>query len=164
MKSYLTTFVPFLLAVLIGSLTFAYGQTKNDFPMRSGKDFGSPSHGLHPRLLEQLDLTDAQKEQIGKLHEKSRADSQTHFDKIKVVQEQLKGAVEKGNFNESLVRQIIAQKTQAMTELEIIRLRTDAAIYKILTAEQIARLRVLEKQRPEFPRREKANMPPSLQN
>ncbi len=163
MKSYLKTFAPFLLAVLIGSLTFAYGQTKNDFPMRGGKDFGAPP-GLHPRLLEQLDLTDAQKEQIGKLHEESRADSQTHFDKIKVVQEQLKGAVEKGNFNESLVRQIIAQKTQAMTELEIIRLRTDAAIYKILTAEQIARLRVLEKQRPEFPRREKANMPPSLQN
>jgi len=137
MKSYLTTFAPFLLAVLIGSLTFAFGQTKTDFPMRGGKDFGAPPpHGLHPRLLEQLDLTEAQKEQIGKLHEKSRADSQTHFDKIKVVQEQLKDAVEKGNFDESLVRQIIAQKTQVMTELEIIRLRTDAAIYKTLTAEQ----------------------------
>jgi len=163
MKSYFKTFAPFLLAVLIGSLTFAYGQTKNDFPMRGGKDFGAP-HGLHPRLLEQLELTDAQKEQIGKLHEKSRADSQTHFDKIKVVQEQLKDAVGEGNFDESLVRQIIARRNQAMTELEIIRLRTDAAIYKILTAEQIARLGVLEKQRPEFPRREKPNMPPPMQN
>ena len=163
MKSYFKTFAPFLLAVLIGSLTFAYGQTKNDFPMRGGKDFGAP-HGLHPRLLEQLELTDAQKEQIGKLHEKSRADSQTHFDKIKVVQEQLKDAVGEGNFDEALVRQIIARRNQAMTELEIIRLRTDAAIYKILTAEQIARLGVLEKQRPEFPRREKPNMPPPMQN
>ena len=163
MKSYFKTFALFLLAVLIGSLTFAYGQTKNDFPMRGGKDFGAP-HGLHPRLLEQLELTDAQKEQIGKLHEKSRADSQTHFDKIKVVQEQLKDAVGEGNFDEALVRQIIARRNQAMTELEIIRLRTDAAIYKILTAEQIARLGVLEKQRPEFPRREKPNMPPPMQN
>ncbi|MDQ3710739.1 MAG: Spy/CpxP family protein refolding chaperone [Acidobacteriota bacterium] len=164
MKSYLKTFVPFLLAVLIGSLTFAFGQTKNDFPMRGGRDFGAPPHGLNPRLLEQLDLTDAQKEQIGNLHEKSRADSQTHFDKIKVVQGQLKDAVEEGNFDESLVRQIIAQKMQAMTELEIIRLRTDAAIYKLLTAEQKGQLEQLKQRRPEFPRGEKPNMSPLLQN
>lgn len=117
---------------------------RNDFLTRGEKGFDAPSHGLHPRLLEQLDLSDAQKEQIGKLHEKSRADSQAHFDKIKVVQRQLKDPVEVGNFDESLVRQIIVQKTQAMTELEIIRLRTDAAIYKLLTVEQIAHRRIAD--------------------
>lgn len=71
MKSCLKTFAPFLLAVLFGSLTFAFGQLKNDFPTRGGEGFNAPPHGLHPRLLEQLDLTDAQKEQIGLLLKQS---------------------------------------------------------------------------------------------
>lgn len=162
MKNYLKTFAPFVAAIILGSLTFAFAQTKNDNPRRGGRDFNQPPmgfppppppSGLHPRLLEQLNLTDAQKEQIGKLHEKSRTDSETYFQKARTADEQLKEIVEGGTFDEARAREIVTAKSQAMAELELIRLRTDAAIYNLLTAEQIARLGLLKQQRPEFPPR-----------
>jgi hypothetical protein len=44
--------------------------------------------------------------------------------------------VESGNYTETQARPILKDKAQAMTELELIRLGTEAAIQKLLTAEQ----------------------------
>ena len=59
--------------------------------------------------------------------------------------------VEGGSFNEENARQILTAKASAMTELEILRLRADAAIFGILTAEQKAQLAQLKEERPPFP-------------
>lgn len=156
MKSYIKIFTPFVMAIIIGSLTFALAQTRGgNFPPpgMEGRGGFPPPNGLHPRMLEQLNLSDAQKEQIGKLHDKAKTDSQTYFEKIKSSDEQLRNITESGSFDEAQVRQIVTQKSQAMVELEIIRLRTDASIFNLLTADQKAQLETLKKQRPEFPPR-----------
>ncbi|MGI8788932.1 MAG: Spy/CpxP family protein refolding chaperone [Pyrinomonadaceae bacterium] len=154
MKNHIKIFMPFVIAVVIGSLTFTFSQTmRGNFapPRMDGKgDFLPPPRGLNPRLLDQLNLTDAQKEQIGKLHDKAKADSQTYFDKLKFADEQLKTMMDGGSFDETQARQIVSQKASAMIELEIIRLRTDAAILNLLTAEQKTQLETLKNQRPQF--------------
>lgn len=157
MKSYLKVFAPFMLAILIGSLTFAFAQTKDGGrgfdgkrPPR-GEGFGPPPGGLPPHVFEKLNLTDTQKEQIEAFRTNSRDAGKEYFEKVRTADEQLRTMVEAGNFNEESARQIINAKTSAQTELELIRLRTDAAIFGILTAEQKAQLAQLKEERPPFP-------------
>jgi Spy/CpxP family protein refolding chaperone len=159
MKSYVKVFAPFMLAILVGSLTLVFAQTKDGGrgfdgkrPPR-GEGFGPPpmNGGLPPHVFEKLNLTSTQKEQIETLHTNSRDAGKEYFEKVRTSDEQLRTMVEDGNFNEESARQIISAKTSAQTELELIRLRTDAAIFGILTAEQKAQLAQMKEERPPFP-------------
>ena len=164
MKSHIKIFVPFALAILIGSLTFAFAQSSgNDFSnpkTDGGKERHMPPNGLHPRILEELNLTDAQKEQIAAIQTSCRNASKENFDKIRTADEQLRNLVEGENFNEEQARTILTTKAQAMTELEIVRLRADVAILKVLTAEQKTQIEQLKQQRSKFGRGAKPGMPP----
>jgi Spy/CpxP family protein refolding chaperone len=162
MKSYLKIFAPFAMAIVIGSLTFNYAQTKTDtngqFPKGNGREFGrmpppfgfAPT-GLNPRSLEQISLTDEQKTQINKLQENARSSSEVYFEKLQVIQEKIKDTTEGESFDESAARKLLKTRSEIQTELDIIRLKTDSAIFNLLTAEQIAKLDLLKQQRLEFP-------------
>lgn len=166
MKSYLKIFAPIGFAILIGSLTFIFGQTKTEtngqFPKGNGREFGrmpppafgfAPT-GLNPRALDQLNLTDEQKKQIRALQETARSASEVYFEKLQVVQEKLKDTTEGESFDETAARKLLKTRGEIQIELEIIRLKTDSAVYNLLTAEQIAQLDLLKQQRPEFPPRD----------
>lgn len=160
MKSYLKVFAPFMLAILVGSLTLAFAQTKDGGrgfdgkrPPR-GEGFRPPPPmpgGLPPHVFEKLNLTDAQKQQIEAFRTNSRDAGKEYFEKVGTADEQLRTMVDSGSFNEENARQIISAKTAAQTELELIRLRTDAAIFGILTVEQKAQLAQMKEDRPPFP-------------
>lgn len=155
MKNHLKIYTPFVVAVLLGSLTFVFGQTtKNNAGKgrpNAPREGRMPPDGSHPRVLDQLNLTEAQRTEINKLFDKSRTDSQVYFERVQVAQEKLKDVIENGTFDEAQVRQIVAQKTSAMTEMEIIRLRTDLSVRNLLTAEQIMQADLLKQKRPDFP-------------
>jgi Spy/CpxP family protein refolding chaperone len=149
------------LAILIGSLTFIFAQTgkrsDGQFTGGEGRGFRPPTGmiggGLPPQVLEKLNLSDQQKEQIKTLEDAARADSKAYFDKLKGFDEQLRTIADAGEaFNEEAARQILNGKAQVMTELELIRLKTGAAIKNLLTAEQKTQLEQLKLQRPEPPR------------
>jgi len=171
MKSYLKIFAPIGLAILFGSLTFVFGQTKsetnNQFPKGERREFGrvpppngfAPS-GLNPRALEQINLTDEQKTQIRQLQENARSASAVYFEKLQVVQEKIKDTTEGESFDETQARQLLKTRGEIQTEIEIIRLKTDSAIFNLLTAEQIAKLDLLKQERPEFPPRDGGFRPP----
>lgn len=159
MKGYIKVFTPFLLAIVIGSLTFAFAQTKDGGrgfdgkrPPR-GEGFGPPPMrgGLPPHVLEKLNLTDAQKEQIEALRTNSRDAGKEFFEKVRTADQQLRTLVESGNFNEENARRILTAKASAQTELELVRLRTDAAVFAVLTADQKAQLAQMKEERPPFP-------------
>jgi Spy/CpxP family protein refolding chaperone len=164
MKSYIKIFAPVGLAILIGSLTFIFGQTKSDtirqFPQDEKQEFGRmpppppfgfAPNGLNPRMLEQLNLTDEQKKQIHTLEENAHSSSEVYFEKLQVIQEKIKDTTEGESFDESAARKLLKTRGEIQTELEIIRLKTDSAIFNLLTAEQIAQIDLLKQQRPEFP-------------
>ncbi len=177
MKNNVKIFIPIVLAILIGSLTFAFAQTNGTKAGKSrpGNDTGAPPPrgggegfhpgGLPPHLLAQLNLTDAQKTQISTLEGSARTTSQTYFEALRAADEQLRTIAEGGTFNETQVRQILNQKAQAQIELEFIRLKTDQAIFSLLTAEQRTLLAQLRQQHPEFPPHGgRPGMPPPPQN
>ena len=166
MKSYIKIFAPVVLVVLFGSLTFIFGQTKTN-PKREftpgekpdfGKmpppppPFGFAPNGLNPRVLDRLNLTDAQQQQIRALEENARSASQVYFEKLQVVREKIKDTTEGETFDEAAARAFLKTKGEIQVELEIIRLKTDTAIINLLTAEQIARMDLLkQEERPGFP-------------
>lgn len=161
MKNYTKVFAPVLLAILVGFLTFVFAQSKDDKgfgaqkrPPR-GEGFGPPpmrgGGGLPPHVLEKLDLTDAQKSQIEAFQINSRDAGKEFFEKIRTADEQLRTMVESGIFNEENARQILNAKSAATTEIELLRLRSEAAIFALLTTEQKAQLAQLKAERPPFP-------------
>jgi Spy/CpxP family protein refolding chaperone len=108
-------------------------------------------NGLHPGMLIYLNLTDLQIEQIRQAQNMMEAEVQPFREKLEVVQAQLKSEIEAEDFNELEVRLNFTRKAFLLIELEIIRLRADAGVYKLLTAEQRRQLEQLKKERPEFP-------------
>jgi Spy/CpxP family protein refolding chaperone len=164
MKNYVRLFIPFLLAMVLGSLTVIFAQSSKDSASQTRTDntnftvppppppgfgpHGGPGGGLPPHLLEQLDLTDEQITRIGKLRDDSFTTGKTYFDKLRTTDNKLRELSQPDAFDEAQARQALAVKAQAMTELELIRLRTDAQIYGVLTPEQIMQLEQLKEKVP----------------
>jgi Spy/CpxP family protein refolding chaperone len=59
----------------------------------------------------------------------------------------MRAAVEAETFDEAVVRELAVMEGQAMAELSVIRARTEATIYELLTPEQRAKLAELGQQR-----------------
>jgi Spy/CpxP family protein refolding chaperone len=162
MKHLKYMFGALLLAAVVGSLVIGFGQQgkgdsrgpRPDGEMGRG---GPPPHGgpggFHPRMLEQLNLSEAQATEIRALHEQARTASEQYFEQMKSVHEQLKALSQAATFNEEQARALLAEKAKVSTELELIRLRTDSAIYNKLTAEQKASLTQFEQEHPGFHRK-----------
>ena len=96
-------------------------------------------------MFRELNLTDAQKQQIKTLREKARTDSEAYHDQLEASRDQMRALVEASAFDEAAVRALLAKEAQAETELKQIRIRTDNAIYNVLTAEQKAKLEELRR-------------------
>ena len=107
--------------------------------------------GLHPGMLVYLNLTDAQIEQIRALQEKMQSEALPLREKLEYIQAQLKFEIEAEDFNELEVRLNLTRKAFLLIELEILRLRADTGIYKLLTAQQKTQLAELKRSRPQFP-------------
>ncbi len=172
MKNNVNIFAPLVLAIIIGSMTFVFAQTSSQTSSQlsssTGKGFKPPmgrpgGGGIPPQVLDKLNLTDAQKQQIQTLQETARSTSKDNFAKIKTYDDQLKAMTDSGTFNEDQARQILNAKAQIMTEVEIVHLKTDAAIKNLLTADQKTQLETLKQQRPDFGHG-RPDMPPPPQN
>ena len=140
MKNLRNLLAVFVLTVLVGSLTFSFAQTGGRGDGSRGGGHGEGGGLLNLRLLEQLNLTAEQRTQIETLRATSRTASEPLVAQLETIREQLRTATANGAFNETAVREILAARARVTIELEVIRLRTEAAIYNLLTAEQRALL------------------------
>lgn len=105
--------------------------------------------GLHPRLLERLNLTDQQKQQIASLHENQRAAAETRFEQFKAADEAVRDLIAAAEFNEAAARAALDRRAGIQIELELLRLKTDFQILALLTADQKTQLETLRQHRPE---------------
>lgn len=162
MKKNLSVFIPVAIAILLGSLTYIFAQRadvngpppppagfKGDFPPPPPP--GDGRHGPGRNAYEKLNLNDTQKEQIKAMEDASHEASREFFGKLRAADEQLRLMIENGNFSADQARPILKDKAQNMTELELIRLGTEAAIQRVLTAEQKTQLAQIREKRPPFP-------------
>jgi Spy/CpxP family protein refolding chaperone len=174
MKQYLKIFAPMVLAIIAGLLAFQFVQWSSGNP-DSAQTGDRKRPGVPPpprrrpppppprgeqdfRMLEQLDLSDEQEQQIQSLQEEAQSNSQQYFEKIRTLQEQLETATKDENFNEEAVRQILNDREQTAVEIEFIRLKTAAAIKNLLTPEQKEQYEQLKPEREGFGRRRRPGM------
>lgn len=129
-----------LLAALVSLGTIlAFGQQSD------GENDGKRMRGHHGKrghfgMMKQLDLTDAQKEQIKAIRQASRESTQSLRENLKANREQLRQVTANGQFNEAQVQAIATQQSGIMAQLLVERTRVKSQIYQILTAEQKAKI------------------------
>jgi Spy/CpxP family protein refolding chaperone len=115
---------------------------------RDGRGFGGKRGGglFGGRLAEQLNLTDAQKEQIKQITTRYREGAKAQREQRRGQRTDGRG-FGNGTFDEAQVRAAAQARAAAQVEREVAHARMMSEIYNVLTAEQKAQLATLRQQR-----------------
>lgn len=98
---------------------------------------GGPGHGeMLEHMARELNLTDAQKEQVKGIMESTEATAEGIHAKLEEVHKQLEAATANGQFDEAQVRTLANQQGQLEADMTVEHMRAMSKIYSILTAEQ----------------------------
>ena len=92
------------------------------------------------RMFRNLDLTDAQKEQMKTIGKASRETIKPIMEQMRESKKTMADLTANGNFDEAQVQAIAAQQGALHVQLIVEKERTKAAMYAVLTAEQKARI------------------------
>jgi protein CpxP len=113
-----------------------------------GGPMGGPL-GLLPMFGRELNLTDAQKDQIKSIVESHRDEWKALGDRERAARQALEQAITSGTVDEGLIRQRSAEAAAVQADLAVARARTHAEVFQILTPEQKAKAQELQTQREE---------------
>jgi Spy/CpxP family protein refolding chaperone len=134
-----------LVAALAGgTLTYAQDPAPGGPRGRGPGGPGGPQAGL---ALRQLDLTDAQQEQVRQLTQQNREQMRSLLDRMRAAQDARRKAVESLPFNESQVRSAMKDLADVEADLAVAEARLQADIYGLLSADQQQRLQKLRADR-----------------
>lgn len=112
-----------------------------------GKGFRHGRRGGADRLFSQLNLTDAQKEQLKQIRERYSESTKSLREEMRASRRNLKEGAQDGTFNESAVRAAAQASNNARVELAVARAKMRSEIFAVLTAEQKTQLEQLKEQR-----------------
>jgi periplasmic protein CpxP/Spy len=129
------------VALLATSVAFAQGP-------RGGGRFGGPG-GPAPLGLEwrALNLTDAQREQVREIRERSREQMRAALQRLSEASDKQRQATETLPVNETLITSATQDMTQAQVEVAIQQARLNADVWSVLTPEQQAQATKLRAER-----------------
>ncbi|HEX2445008.1 MAG TPA: Spy/CpxP family protein refolding chaperone [Vicinamibacterales bacterium] len=136
------------VSALIVTATLAAHQdeTGERWQPRSGRmhrGFG----GFDGLALRQLDLTDAQREQVRSIFEQNRDEMRAAGEKLRTARRGLYDATSAGTVDEAAIRTAAEALANAEAEAAINRARVHAQVWQILTPEQQAKAKELRQQR-----------------
>ena len=95
-------------------------------------------------IASQLNLSDAQKDQIKAIAQSHRDEWQSLADHVGTARRGLRAAITSGTFDEALVRDESAALGQAEADVAVASARAFGEVFQILTQEQQAKLRSLQ--------------------
>jgi Spy/CpxP family protein refolding chaperone len=102
---------------------------------------GRGPHGMDMgKLIEDLDLSEEQKEQVEAIVEKYENDKDNLVEGMKEAREELHDAIFAEEYNESTVRQAAQQVSSIMEGLAVLRAKMIAELRTVLSSEQIGYL------------------------
>jgi periplasmic protein CpxP/Spy len=143
-----------LLAIGLGAGAFVHAQDQTtdrpQRPFRGGPGgFGGPGMpggpmGMLPMLGRELNLTDAQKDQIKAIAASHKDEWQALFDRERTARDGLNAAVTADTVNDSLVRQKSAEVATVEADAAVARAHAHAEVLQILTADQKAQLKEIQ--------------------
>lgn len=152
MKKVTATILTIALVAL--GAVFVIGQTtgddkdgKSNFGKKSHRgEFGGRGGGRHGKgmrgggqMFRNLDLTDAQKEQMKTIGQSSREKMKPIMEQMKANRDQLQQLTSGGNFDEGSVQALAAQQGTLTAQMIVEKERTKAAMFALLTTEQKAK-------------------------
>lgn len=130
-----------LLAAGLGTAALAQGPEGR----RGGRGFGHGGRGGFP--LAQLDLTDAQQQQVRDVMQKHRDDMRAAGAKLEEAHRAQRDAVNTLPVNEGLIRSTSQALAEAQTGMALARARAHSEVWTLLTPEQQAKAKELRTQR-----------------
>jgi Spy/CpxP family protein refolding chaperone len=150
-KSVALTVVAAALALALAAGTGVLAQNQNTNPdqrpfsgQRMGRGgpmgFGGPM-GMFGLLGADLDLTDAQKQQIKSIAESHKEEWQAFADRARTARQALDAAVRADTVDEALIRAKHAEVAAIEADMAVAAARARAEIWPILTPEQQAKAR-----------------------
>ena len=138
MKSSRFKLIAGVSAVLLLATAVGISQTVKRAHMRGPGMFRGPG-GMH-FLSRYLDLDDAQKAQVRDILSKQRATVKPLMQQLHQSQQQERALVEAGTFDEAQARALAAQRSQAMVELAVLKMRVESQLYQVLNSDQKTKL------------------------
>jgi protein CpxP len=97
--------------------------------------------GMLPMLGRQIELTDAQRDQIKTIADSHKDDWTGLFDRARTAHLALNDAVAADPINEAVIRQKSAEVAAVDADIAVARARARAEVFQILTTEQKAKLK-----------------------
>jgi periplasmic protein CpxP/Spy len=124
-----------IAALVIGATIFAVAQGPE--AMKSMHGYGPHGHGdMLEHMARELNLTDAQKQQVKAIMESAESSAQGIHAKLEETHKQLEAATANGQFDEAQVRTLANQQAQLEADMMVEHLRAKSKVFGILTAEQ----------------------------
>jgi periplasmic protein CpxP/Spy len=146
-----------LVALGLGAGAFVHAQDQTSDPprrpLRGGPGgpgrFGGPGGpggpmGMLPMLGRELNLSDAQRDQIKAIADSHKDEWKAIFDRERTAREALNAAISADTVNDALVRQKSAEVAAVEADAAVARAHAHAEVLQILTAEQKAQLKDLQ--------------------
>jgi protein CpxP len=122
-----------IAALIIGATVFAvaHGYQEKGERMRGGGPQDMVEH-----ISRELNLTDAQKEQVKTILEAQSAVEEERHTKLDDIRKQIDAATANGQFDEAQVRTLANQQAQLQADEIVDHARMHSKLYSLLTAEQ----------------------------
>jgi protein CpxP len=145
-----------LLALGLGAVAFVHAQ--DQAPDRSQRPFGGgpggPGRfggpggpmGMLPMLGREINLTDAQRDQVKAIADSHKDEWKAIFDREQTAREALMNAIMADTINDALVRQKSAEVAAVEADAAVARAHVYAEVSQILTPEQKAKLKEMRAQ------------------
>ncbi len=129
--------------LVIGGAILALG---HGFQERGGHGDGGMRHGdMMEHMARELNLTDAQKQQVKAIMDSMGATMESSHAKLEEIHKQLEAATANGQFDETQVRALAGQQAQLEADMMVEHFRTKSKVFAILTAEQRAKAEEMHK-------------------
>ena len=125
-----------IAALVVAATVFALAQEHKGMGehMRGG-----PPPDMVEHISRELNLTDAQKEQLKAAFEAQGPIEEGRHAKLEEIRKQIDAATANGQFDEAVVRPLVNQQVQLQADSMVDHLRIHAKLYSMLTAEQKAK-------------------------
>lgn len=133
MKKRILVFAVLVVAAAVFGLAQAHPGLGQGEKMRGGPG------DMVEHIARELNLTDAQKEQVKAAFESQHAIEEERHTKLEEIRKQIDAATANGQFDEAVVRPLANQQAQLQAESMIDHLRMHAKLYSMLNAEQKAK-------------------------
>jgi periplasmic protein CpxP/Spy len=106
----------------------------------AGFDRGQGGHGGEMRGLRALDLTEAQRDQIFKIHHDQAPAFRDQMKKLRASRQDLQKLARADKFDQAAVRRAADAQGKALSDLAVMRAQTASQVRQVLTPEQRSKL------------------------